>query len=230
MWISPVRAFFAQFENHRERLSLRGVPPGSTQPAGRDARSALVPYLDLFGRLGDEDLSKLSGAPLNVVSELRRQIEAVQKTLGSRRALLPELSDAELVKITGEKLMTIRFWRLTEGPPEPEARPSTRPVAKAAPARAEADVDVEVEVEEVTGEQDEANRETVSGDPGLGASLAGMMASLNGGAPGTDHATRPPAQWAASSPQPAPKPPAQRPLHGQDEVEAGFSDLFGDDY
>jgi hypothetical protein len=81
----------------------------STNPMNK-----LVPYLDLFCRLGDEELARLSGAPLLAVEGLRVQVEEVNRALGRFVDLLTRLTDDELARLTGATTKTIRFWRLSQ--------------------------------------------------------------------------------------------------------------------
>jgi hypothetical protein len=81
----------------------------STNPMNR-----LVPYLDLFCRLGDEELARLSGAPLQTVESLRLQVDEVNRALDRFSDLLTRLSDEELSRLTGATVKTIRFWRLSQ--------------------------------------------------------------------------------------------------------------------
>lgn len=74
----------------------------------------LVPYLDLFCRLGDEELSRLARTPTTAVEGLRQQIEEVNRALGRWADLLPRLGDDELARLTGATVKTIRFWRLSQ--------------------------------------------------------------------------------------------------------------------
>lgn len=74
----------------------------------------LVPYLDLFSRLDDQELGRLAGVHSEMAAALRRQVDDVQRSLGGYVDLLPRLSDAELVRLTGASPKTIRFWRLCQ--------------------------------------------------------------------------------------------------------------------
>lgn len=74
----------------------------------------LVPYLDLFSRLSDEELSRLARTPVSAVENLRQQVEEVNRALGRFADLLPRLSDDELARLTGGTVKTIRFWRLSQ--------------------------------------------------------------------------------------------------------------------
>jgi hypothetical protein len=110
--------------------------PKSTNPMNR-----LVPYLDLFGRLGDDELARLSGAPLQAVEGLRIQVDEVHRALGRFADLLPRLSDDELARLTGATTKTIRFWRLSQprhlqGEPRrsnPDMTPSPQPLPRRNP-------------------------------------------------------------------------------------------------
>jgi hypothetical protein len=107
--------------------------PKSTNPMNR-----LVPYLDLFARLGDDELARLSGAPLQAVEGLRIQVDEVHRALGRFADLLPRLSDDELARLTGATSKTIRFWRLSQprhlqGEPRrsnPDMTPSPQPLPR----------------------------------------------------------------------------------------------------
>jgi hypothetical protein len=74
----------------------------------------LVPYLDLFWRLSDEELSRLARTPTSTVESLRQQVDEVNRALGRFVDLLPRLSDEELARLTGASTKTIRFWRLSQ--------------------------------------------------------------------------------------------------------------------
>jgi hypothetical protein len=86
------------------------------KPTSADANpmNLLVPYLDLYGRLTDEELARLADVPASVVSNLRRQVVQVDRALARFTDLLPRLNDAELVRLTGATAKTIRFWRLCQ--------------------------------------------------------------------------------------------------------------------
>ncbi len=74
----------------------------------------LVPYLDLYGRLSDDELSRITGVDAQVVGNLRRQVVQVDRALARFVDLLPRLTDPELVRLTGATPKTIRFWRLCQ--------------------------------------------------------------------------------------------------------------------
>lgn len=96
---------------------------GGTKPM-----NLLVPYLDLFHRLNDEELSRLAQVNPQVVSQLRQQVDEINKALERYTDLLPRLSDGELTRLTRASAKTIRFWRLCQprGAAETPA-PATKP-------------------------------------------------------------------------------------------------------
>jgi hypothetical protein len=86
-------------------------------PASRKSANPmnrLVPYLDLFCRLSDDELSRLARAPTSAVENLRQQVDEVNRALGRYIDLLPRLSDDELARLSGATTKTIRFWRLSQ--------------------------------------------------------------------------------------------------------------------
>lgn len=101
-------------------------------------RNRLVPYLDLFGRLSDDELSRLARVPSAAVEGLRQQIEEVNRALGRFADLLPRLTDDELARLTGASPKTIRFWRLSQprhlqGDPRrtnPDLTPAPQPLPR----------------------------------------------------------------------------------------------------
>ena len=99
--------------------------------------NALVPYLDLFGRLDDEELARLAGTKVGVVHQLRSQIDEINEALKRYVDLLPRLTDNELNRLTGASAKTIRFWRLCQPRVDgetPGPRPSKSKPAAATPA------------------------------------------------------------------------------------------------
>lgn len=102
----------------------------------------LVPYLDLFSRLGDDELARLSGAPLQAVESLRLQVEEVTRALGRFADLLTRLNDEELSRLTGATVKTIRFWRLSQPRhlqgdvrrSNPDVTPSPQPLPRREPS------------------------------------------------------------------------------------------------
>lgn len=101
------------------RVSRAEVEARSREASGNAARKAnpmnrLVPYLDLFWRLSDDELSRLARTPTSAVEALRQQVDEVNRALGRYADLLPRLSDDELARLTGASSKTIRFWRLSQ--------------------------------------------------------------------------------------------------------------------
>jgi pantothenate kinase-related protein Tda10 len=86
----------------------------ATRKVTSNPMNRLVPYLDLFWRLSDEELSRLARAPTSAVEGLRQQVEEVNRALGRYADLLLRLSDDELARLTGASSKTIRFWRLSQ--------------------------------------------------------------------------------------------------------------------
>lgn len=125
--LKQVRVTRAEVEaRNRESNAARK----STNPMNR-----LVPYLDLFWRLGDEELSRLARAPSSAVETLRLQVDEVNRALGRYIDLLPRLSDDELARLTGASVKTIRFWRLSQPRHlQGDGRRQTSPASSSEPA------------------------------------------------------------------------------------------------
>ena len=121
--LRQVRVSRAEVEAARAREASSTNTSASVTPSSAAARKTnsannpmnrLVPYLDLFDRLSDDELSRLARAPLNAVEGLRQQIEEVNRALERYVDLLIRLSDDELARLTGASAKTIRFWRLSQ--------------------------------------------------------------------------------------------------------------------
>lgn len=104
--LKQVRVTRAEVE---ARARENSTPRKASNPLNR-----LVPYLDLFSRLSDEELARLARTPLSATEGLRAQIEEVNRALGRFADLLPRLSDEELARLTGATVKTVRFWRLSQ--------------------------------------------------------------------------------------------------------------------
>jgi hypothetical protein len=107
----------AQTQVQSQAQSQAQSPTPAQTPASRKSANPmnrLVPYLDLFCRLSDEELSRLARAPISAVENLRQQVHEVNRALGRYIDLLPRLSDDELARLTGATTKTIRFWRLSQ--------------------------------------------------------------------------------------------------------------------
>lgn len=112
------------------------APSSSANPMNR-----LVPYLDLFSRLNDDELARLGNVDAPVVSALRQQVVTIDRGLAAYVDLLPRLDDEELVRLTGAAVKTIRFWRLCQPraqrvPEQPQAPEPDAVVARAAASKA----------------------------------------------------------------------------------------------
>jgi hypothetical protein len=117
------------------RVAIKRVPVSRAEArraaAQKNPMNLLVPYLDLFPRLDDAQLSRLSGAAPELVAQLRGQVAEIGSALAPYADLLPRLSDDELVRLTGASIKTIRFWRLCR--PKPDERPAEGAHAGARP-------------------------------------------------------------------------------------------------
>jgi hypothetical protein len=98
-------------EESEARAREAGAAP---RKAASNPMNRLVPYLDLFWRLSDDELSRLARTPTSAVESLRQQVDEVNRALGRYIDLLPRLSDDELARLTGATAKTIRFWRLSQ--------------------------------------------------------------------------------------------------------------------
>ncbi len=136
----------SESNNDSDRISIGRIPLKQVRVKRSEPESAkasnpmnrLVPYLDLFCRLDDEELATLTSVDLEVVATLRKQVVTIDRGLEHYVDLLPRLRDEELVRLTGASLKTIRFWRLcqprvpvTKAPAQPSVpeRAAAQPVA-----------------------------------------------------------------------------------------------------
>jgi hypothetical protein len=90
----------------------------------------LVPYLDLFERLSDDELGRLAGVAPAVAATLRVQVDEIGRALARYVDLLPRLSDTELQRLTGASSKTIRFWRLCQARATALAAPRETPALR----------------------------------------------------------------------------------------------------
>lgn len=100
-------------------IALRQVRVSRTtgvgeKPKGTNLMNRLVPYLDLFARLSDEEIARVAMVPTEVATGLRQQVISVDRALERFSDLVPRLSDGELVRLTGATPKTVRFWRLCQ--------------------------------------------------------------------------------------------------------------------
>lgn len=138
----------SESSNVKDRVSIGRIPLKQVRVSRSDKEAKeekepavnpmnrLVPYLDLFTRLGDGELARLAGVDEEVCATLRAQVVTITEGLAAYADLLPRLSDRELVRLTGATDKTIRFWRLCQ--PRDGSKANARPnVAQPAPGRRE---------------------------------------------------------------------------------------------
>lgn len=132
----------SESSNVKDRISIGRIPLKQVRVSRNEAEKGpppnpmnnLVPYLDLFCRLGDAELARLGGVDLDVCVSLRAQVDTIGNGLAAYSDLLPRLSDSELVRLTGTSDRTIRFWRLCQprhavaaAPPVATSAAATKP-------------------------------------------------------------------------------------------------------
>lgn len=123
------------------RVKRNETPPPAAAASSANPMNRLVPYLDLFSRLNDDELARLSAVDPEVVAALRQQVVTIDRGLAAYVDLLPRLGDDELVRLTGAAVKTIRFWRLCQPrqqrvPEQPQAPEPDAVVARAAASKA----------------------------------------------------------------------------------------------
>lgn len=109
--LKQVRVSRAEVEARAEKRAREG---SAARTKASNPMNRLVPYLDLFCRLSDDELSRLARTPVATVEGLRQQVDDVNRALGRFADLLPRLSDDELSRLTSASTKTIRFWRLSQ--------------------------------------------------------------------------------------------------------------------
>lgn len=143
----------SESSNVKDRVSIGRIPLKQVRVNRNERKeeapkpnpmNKLVPYLDLFCRLGDDELARLANVDKDVCASLRTQVDAINAGLAAYVDLLPRLSDAELTRLTGASDRTIRFWRLCQ----PRAD-----VAAKAPAPAKSDASASAEKPGVPSEK-----------------------------------------------------------------------------
>ena len=173
--LKQVRVSRAEAEARAREAEPKKTPAASSNsPLNR-----LVPYLDLFGRLSDEELSRLARTPTSAVETLRQQVEEVNRVLCRYLDPLARLSDEELVRLTGATAKTIRFWRLCQ--PRPPAGTEPRPradVPQTSPRETSA-------VRSVAQALDESSSDQMQVRQVLGDSMIGMTSTVAASESGT---------------------------------------------
>lgn len=113
----------SESSNVKDRVSIGRIPLKQMRVNRSDRKdeapkpnpmNKLVPYLDLFCRLGDDELARLAQVDQDICATLRTQVDAINAGLAAYADLLPRLSDAELTRLTGASDRTVRFWRLCQ--------------------------------------------------------------------------------------------------------------------
>ena len=79
---------------------------------------ALEPFLDLFVRINDEQIVRLTGVPEEIVQQQRAEIEQIMVALEPFEDLLPRLDDPALARLAEQEEIAIEFWRRCCVPPE----------------------------------------------------------------------------------------------------------------
>ena len=99
----------------------------------------LAPFLDLFSRMTDDQLSRLTGVSPAEVSRQRREVYRVMDLLEPFEDLLVRLDDEALVRLTEQSLDTVIFWRACCIPPPRLKRGRGTTDESTAPANTERD-------------------------------------------------------------------------------------------
>ena len=89
--------------------AARAERPGEP---GANPLNRLVPFLDLFVRLSDEELARLAAVELEHVVTMRLQVDEINKMLAPYEDLVERLNEDELVRLTKGTPKTVRFWLL----------------------------------------------------------------------------------------------------------------------
>lgn len=76
-----------------------------------NTRDKLTPYFDLFDRLDDEELGRISGVPAEIVGEVRIVIESIYDPLREYEKLMETLDNAQLCKLFGIPQSAAAIWR-----------------------------------------------------------------------------------------------------------------------
>lgn len=208
--LKQVRVSRQELEARQASQTERGgsAAQASAKGKGQNPMNRLVPYLDLFCRLEDEELSRLARVPTSVVSSLRAQVDDICNALDSYSDLLPRLRDEEFVRLTGASAKTVQFWRLCQ--PRLEATIKRRAAAAAEADETDGDRAAPAPSDSVVGAVDELGAE----DSGSGLSPADRS-----GLHDLEESVReePPAEGTARK--------AATPVADGDEFDAAFEEI-----
>ena len=91
-----------------ERKQRAAAPEPPSNPLNR-----LVPYLDLFSRLNDEELARLAAVDLEHAQTMRAQVDEIAKMLAKYEDLVDRLTEDELVRLSQATPKIVRFWLLS---------------------------------------------------------------------------------------------------------------------
>ena len=100
--------------------------------------TALAPFLDLFVRMTDAQLAKLTDVPTSTVAAQRKTVVRIMGQLEPFEDLLPRLEDDALARLTQTDVGIISFWRACCIAPARTRASSTSPGDATSPPPAEA--------------------------------------------------------------------------------------------
>jgi hypothetical protein len=72
---------------------------------------ALEPFLDLFVRIDDDHMVRLTGVQKQIVQQQRAEVEQIMVALEPFEDLLPRLDNEALARLTDQEEIAIEFWR-----------------------------------------------------------------------------------------------------------------------
>ncbi len=202
----------AHDDPHRPPRDLAGGALTIAGPLGR-----LTPYLDLFGRLDDEELARLAAVDVASVAGIRAQVLEVSARMAQWADLLTRLDDEQLARLTGTTLGTIRFWRACQRVDGPRLAPVQLPTPTVAVAPAPA-----VDTSAATSSHASA-RSTASSPPArpMGVPIASIRTKQRAVVVTSARGAKP----AGDSPRkPTPRRPTPGPAVAAEEPVADWSD------
>ena len=106
--LQPKRVSEQEYEAHQVE-ALRRKDPKEVRRL-----NLLVPYLDLFHRLNDEELARLAGVPTPTVRSMRAQVNSVGHRLKDYVALLDRLDDQQLARVADTSPKMFQYLRLCQ--------------------------------------------------------------------------------------------------------------------